>query len=135
MSEIAPSDRTLPCARRTTLSATLSSSFIRLWGVETPSFRAGRKRLSPSCSDLQKSTVECEYGQEHGEAGVQVPLLSHGCAGRTAVAHLRVRAPGLQPRSGRTHHGLVPPAAADHLQPGLGRAHRVEEGPLPFAFE
>src|SRR5699024_12402462 len=34
--------------------------FIRLLGVETPSFRAGRKRLSPSRQELTKNLLGCE---------------------------------------------------------------------------
>src|SRR5699024_66426 len=128
--------RTGPPWSRTTVQTgkrTACASVCWAWRPR-PSGRGGNAFLLPA-RNLQKICWVVKHGQEHGEAGVQVPLLPHRCAGSGAVAHLRVRAPGLQPRSGRTHHGVVHRAAADQLQPGLRCAHGMEEGPRPCVFE
>jgi hypothetical protein len=68
----------------------------------------------------------CERDREPREAGVQVPLLSDGCAGSGAVAHLWLRSQGLQPRTRRPDRGMGE-AGAGQLQRHLGDADRVEE--------
>src|SRR5699024_9238890 len=92
-----------------------------------PSGRGGNAFLLP-VRNLQKICWVVKHGQEHGDAGVQVPLLPHGCAGSGAVAHPRVRAHGLQHGPVRTYQGVVPAPGAGELQRHLGDADRVEKG-------
>lgn len=93
--------------------------------VDTPSFSRGRKRNSceagqwagmrrqggSQCRDPQVwssrvAPLVCERDREPGEAGLQVPLLSERCAGGRAVAHVRMRAEGLQPGARRPQRGV-----------------------------
>lgn len=96
-------------------------------GCGDPGFSGGEETSLSFPVRPTEPCGKCEHDHERGEAGVQVPLLPHRCAGSGAVAHLRVRTPGLQPCSVRTHGGVVHPAAAGRPRGVLGRAHRLEE--------
>src|SRR5258707_14278334 len=64
---------------------------------------------------------------ESGETGVQIPLLPIPRTGWRAVAHVRLRPPGLQQGTRRTHPRVHHRGPEDLLRGVLGAPDRVEE--------
>lgn len=77
---------------------------------------------------VYRSHQRTNHGRESCEAGLQVSLPSHGCAGGAAVAHLGVLcAPGPRPRIGLPVGGMARRGAPGVPQRHVGDAHRLEE--------